>query len=131
MTKDKFTDGNQRYLRDTQYRDPSRLTARADLHAKYGTADVRWFPWMAGQIGWPSEGVILEVGCGPGWLWSEAASQLPSGLRLTLTDLSAGMVDAAFNRVSGLFEMTAGSVADGSFDMAKEVGIFVARDPYQ
>jgi ubiquinone/menaquinone biosynthesis C-methylase UbiE len=86
---------------------------------------------MAGQIGWPSEGVILEVGCGPGWLWSEAASQLPSGLRLTLTDLSAGMVDAAFNRVSGLFEMTAGSVADGSFDMAKEVGIFVARDPYQ
>jgi SAM-dependent methyltransferase len=29
-----------------------------------------------------------------------------------LTDLSAGMVDAAIDRVSGLFEMTAGSEAD-------------------
>jgi SAM-dependent methyltransferase len=112
VKKDKFTDGDQSYLRDAQYRDPSRLTARADLHAKYGTAEMRWFPWMAGQIEWPTDGEILEVGCGPGWLWSEAASQLPIGLRLTLTDLSAGMVDAALDRVSGVFEVTAGCEAD-------------------
>ena len=112
VTKDKFTGGDQSYLRQAQYRDPSRLTARADLHAKYGTAELRWFPWMANQIDWPTDGDILEVGCGPGWLWSENATQLPSGLRLTLTDLSAGMVDVALDRVSRVFATTAGCEAD-------------------
>jgi ubiquinone/menaquinone biosynthesis C-methylase UbiE len=112
VTKDKFTGGDQNYLRETQYRDPSRLTARADLHAKYGTAEVRWFPWMAGQIEWPTDGEILEVGCGPGWLWTETASQLPNRLRLVLTDLSAGMVQAALDRVSRVFATTTGCEAD-------------------
>ena len=112
VMRDKFTGGDQKYLRCDQYRDPTKLAARADLHAKYGTANVRWFPWVAGQIDWPFYGDILEVGCGPGWMWEEAASQLPSELRLTLTDLSAGMVDVALDRASTVFETVQGCEVD-------------------
>jgi ubiquinone/menaquinone biosynthesis C-methylase UbiE len=83
------------YLRRVQYRDGSRLAARAQLHVKYGTAAVAWNPWLASQIDWPRRGRVLEVGCGPGWLWVEAAAHLRPDLDLTLTDLSDGMVAEA------------------------------------
>jgi SAM-dependent methyltransferase len=100
--RDPFVGGDQAYLRDVQYRDPGNLTARANLHIRYGTASVPWFDWLVSQIDWPTEGEVLEVGCGPGWLWAEAARSLPPGLRLTLTDLSPGMVAEAHERVGSL-----------------------------
>lgn len=104
--QDKFAARDQRYLREVQYGDPAKLTARADLHIKYHTAPVAWFPWVVAQLDWPPEADVLEVGCGPGWLWAEAAAELPAGLRLTLTDLSPGMVEVARARVRRLpFEL--------------------------
>ena len=100
--RDAFAGGDQAYLRHVQYRDSSRLAARASLHVKYGTARVAWFPWVATQIAWPVGARVLEVGCGAGWLWAEASAHLPSGLYLTLTDLSPGMVAEAVARVGGL-----------------------------
>jgi SAM-dependent methyltransferase len=82
------------YLRDKQYKDPSNLNARIALHARYARAEVPWYPWLAGVIAWPEQGDVLEVGCGPGLLWASIAPLLPR-LRLTLTDLSDGMLDAA------------------------------------
>lgn len=86
------------YLRDVQYKDPTKLTARADLHAKYSTAAVAWPPWVLAQIEWAAVHDVLDVGCGPGWLW-DGDSDLPAGLRLTLTDLSPGMVESARRRI--------------------------------
>ena len=43
---------------------------------------------------------MLEVGCGPGWLW--AAPDFLPDLSLTLTDVSDGMVAEALARVAGL-----------------------------
>ena len=83
------------YLRRVQYRDGSRLAARAQLHVKYGTAPVAWNPWLAAQVAWPRRGRVLEVGCGPGWFWAEATAHLRPDLDLTLTDLSDGMVAEA------------------------------------
>jgi SAM-dependent methyltransferase len=104
----------QAYLREVQYRDSSRLAARARLHVKYGTAPVAWFPWLATQVGWPPRGRVLEAGCGAGWMWAEAAARLPAGLDLTLTDVSPGMVTEAVERVGSLgrYARTAGRVAD-------------------
>ncbi len=104
----------QAYLRDVQYRDSSRLAARARLHVKYGTASVAWFPWLATQVDWRPEARVLEVGCGAGWMWAEAAARLPSDLDLTLTDLSSGMVSEAIERVGSLgrYRHSSGRVAD-------------------
>ena len=82
------------YLRDKQYRDPTNLNARIALHARFARADEPWYPWLAGRVDWPEDGEVLEVGCGPGLLWTSIAPLLPR-FRLTLTDLSAGMLDAA------------------------------------
>ena len=125
---DAFAGGDQAYLRDVQYRDSTRLAARASLHVKYGTARTAWFPWVATQIDWPVGARVLEVGCGAGWLWAEASAHLPGGLHLTLTDLSAGMVAEAVGRVAGLgrHRRVDGRIADAqalpfaadSFDIA-------------
>ncbi len=99
---DRFAGGDQKYLREVQYLDSANLTARANLHVKYGTAREAWFPWLAAQIDWPAAGEVLEVGCGPGWMWTQAAEDLSPGLRLMLTDLSAGMAEDALTRATAL-----------------------------
>jgi SAM-dependent methyltransferase len=89
------------YLREHQYKDPGNLNARIALHAKYSRADVPWFAWLVGQVDWQEDGRVLEVGCGTGLLWVSTADLLPR-LRLTLTDLSEGMVQAAVAAVAPL-----------------------------
>jgi SAM-dependent methyltransferase len=99
VSGDELGGRDQDYLRDVQYKDPTHLSARADLHTKYSSAPVAWVPWVKQQIDWPAGGDVLEVGCGPGWLWADGAG-LPAGLRLTLTDLSPGMVEVARQRAA-------------------------------
>ncbi len=89
------------YLRNRQYKDPANLNARIALHSKHTRAEMPWFDWLVGQVAWPEDGQVLEVGCGTGLLWISAAPLLPH-LRLTLTDLSEGMVAAASDAVTGL-----------------------------
>lgn len=84
------------YLRDIQYRDSSKLAARASLHEKYGRDD--WMPWIAAQRTWRAGEAVLEVGCGAGWFWEKAAGALPPDLAITLCDLSPGMVAEATAR---------------------------------
>jgi SAM-dependent methyltransferase len=89
------------YLREHQYKDPTNLNARIALHVKYSRADEPWYRWLAARIGWPEGAEVLEVGCGSGALWVNIAPLLPH-LRLTLTDLSDGMVAAAAEAVASL-----------------------------
>ncbi|HET6950451.1 MAG TPA: methyltransferase domain-containing protein, partial [Acidimicrobiales bacterium] len=114
MAWGKFAGGDQCYLRDEQYRDATRLAARANLHVRYRTATVPWFRWLAAQVAWPAGGDVLEVGCGPGWLWVQGGDLLPAALRLTLTDLSPGMVAEAVERVraAGRYAAVEGRTAD-------------------
>jgi SAM-dependent methyltransferase len=82
------------YLREYQYKDPSNLNARIALHAKYSQSDEPWYEWLIGRLDWVPGTRVLEVGCGSGALWSNVAPLLPQ-IRLTLTDVSQGMVEAA------------------------------------
>jgi SAM-dependent methyltransferase len=118
---------DKEYLRESQYKDPTNLNARIALHTKYTRADEPWYPWLAGRIEWPEGAEVLEVGCGSGALWAGVAPFLPD-LRLTLTDLSEGMVAAAERAVEPLtnVELTETCAcdvqelpfADGAFDVA-------------
>jgi SAM-dependent methyltransferase len=112
--RSRFAGGDQVYLRDVQYRDATRLANRANLHARYSTADTPWPDWVSGWYGLDTSMDVLEAGCGAGWIWAETATPIPSGIALTLTDLSPGMVDDAVQRgrATGRFERVDGHAAD-------------------
>lgn len=108
---------NQDYLLSKQYRDSRKLEARANLHRKYGRADgPNWFVWIAEHARLSQGARVLDIGCGPGWLWDEGRSAFPAGLELTLADLSPGMVEKAVERARGTghYADVEGHVADTS-----------------
>lgn len=78
-----------------QYRDSANLGARAALHERYSTNPHPWFRWVFDQLDLPDDARMLELGCGPGTFWIENLNRVPDGWRVTLTDLSAGMLEEA------------------------------------
>jgi ubiquinone/menaquinone biosynthesis C-methylase UbiE len=70
--------------------------------------------------------VILEIGCGPGYLWLKNRDRLDAGWDITLSDFSPGMLKASRKNLgltSFLLKFAvidAGSIAlpDGSVDVA-------------
>jgi SAM-dependent methyltransferase len=113
VTRDEGLGIDPDYLREHQYKDPQNLNARIALHARYTKADEPWYAWLARRLVWPEDGDVLEVGCGSGALWVQIAPLLPR-LRLTLTDLSDGMVAAAAAAVAALpsIELAAARTSD-------------------
>jgi len=94
----KFTD--PQYLKTDQYRDSTNLDARVVIHERFSTNSYGWFHWIFDTLTkLPERAVILELGCGPGYLWSHCVNRIPSGWRITLSDLSPGMVDAAWRNL--------------------------------
>jgi ubiquinone/menaquinone biosynthesis C-methylase UbiE len=90
----RFTD--QQYLKTDQYKDSSNLDARVEIHRRFSTNPNGWFNWFFDRLlKLPEEARILELGCGPGYLWKECSSRIPIGWDITLSDLSPGMLDAA------------------------------------
>ena len=94
----KFTD--QQYLKTEQYRDSSNLDARAAIHMRFSTNLYGWFNWFFDHLlKLPENAKILELGCGPAYLWKECSSRIPTGWKITLSDLSSGMLDAAWRNL--------------------------------
>ncbi len=105
------------YLLSRQYRDSKKLEARANLHSRYGRGGGgNWFEWIARHAGLPVGAAVLDIGCGPGWLWEQGKDVFPSGLALTLADFSPGMVADAVKaaEAAGRYGKVEGVVADAS-----------------
>src|SRR5664279_14075 len=81
------------YLKNDQYKDASRLSARARLHSDYNRNPQGWFQWMFDLYDLPPNARILELGAGAGWLWASNARRIPTGWTITLSDFSSGMLD--------------------------------------
>lgn len=115
---------NQSYLRVDQYKDATKFNARVDLHKRFSTNKQGWLRWVFEQFALPPECSILEIGCGPGYLWQDNAQRIPPGWQVTLTDFSSGMLDEARRSLAGsqhrfAFEVADAQAlpfADGSFD---------------
>jgi ubiquinone/menaquinone biosynthesis C-methylase UbiE len=94
----KFTD--QQYLKTDQYRDSSNLDARVVIHQRFSTNSYGWFKWVFDVVAKsPGNARILELGCGPGYLWKENISRIPATWNIILSDLSSGMLDAAWRNL--------------------------------
>ncbi len=94
----KFTD--QQYLKTDQYKDSSNLDARVNIHARFSTNPYGWFNWVFDAISkLPADAKILELGSGPAHLWMECSSRIPAGWDITLSDLSAGMLDSTWRNL--------------------------------
>ena len=63
-----------KYLKDEQYKDASKLAARARLHGNYSRNPYSWFKWQFDLYQLPTNAHILELGAGAGWLWANNAS---------------------------------------------------------
>lgn len=102
------------YLRTVQYRDSAELAKRANLHVRYRTAAISVFELFGSLVPWAAGDRILDVGGGAGWLWESVARELPQGIHLTTTDLSAGMVAEAVPRAraTGAYRNVDGRVCD-------------------
>src|SRR5262245_54947342 len=80
----------------TQYKDSTNLNARAAIYrfaggSGFGPGHV--FSQMLATI--PADADVLEVGCGPGWLWRSNLSRVPPSWRILATDLTPGMTGEA------------------------------------
>src|ERR1044071_7615624 len=94
----KFSD--QQYLKSDQYRDSSNLDARVVIHQRFSTNSYGWFRWVFDTLlRLPARTKILELGSGHGLLWKENVSRIPAEWDLTLSDLSSGMLDAAWRNL--------------------------------
>jgi ubiquinone/menaquinone biosynthesis C-methylase UbiE len=94
----RFTD--QQYLKTDQYRDASNLNARAVIHQRFSTNSYGWFKWVFDTLTkLPADARILELACGHGLLWKENIERIPAGWKITLSDVSSGMLDAAWRNL--------------------------------
>jgi ubiquinone/menaquinone biosynthesis C-methylase UbiE len=82
-------------LLEHQYGTTDKLRARITLHERFSTSAQRWPDWVFEHYAFPEDADVLEVGCGDGSIWLQNLDRIPTGWRLTLTDMSGGMVGAA------------------------------------
>jgi ubiquinone/menaquinone biosynthesis C-methylase UbiE len=86
---------NSNYLKTQQYAHSGNLAARIRLHEQFSTNKVSIQQWEFDRILKlvAPEAQILEVGCGRGDLWKQNVDRIPEGWNVTLSDLSAGMLE--------------------------------------
>jgi SAM-dependent methyltransferase len=105
-----------------QYATDANLRARIDLHQRFSTAKEDWHRWLFDRVAPPAGARILEVGCGPAEFWKQNLERIDASWKLTLTDLSPRMVEAARAALGDRAEYVFADVeelpfADESFDV--------------
>lgn len=85
-----------------QYASAEKLDIRIELHRKYSLNQEPFGDWILSHYGLEPGMKVLELGCGTGNMWQDAARWLPAEASLILTDFSEGMLDTARQTVPPL-----------------------------
>ncbi len=80
---------------EKQYQTARNLNTRISIHEKYSTNHQPFGDWIMSHYEIKPCCRILELGCGTGEMWKGKLPLLDGGSHLTLTDFSAGMLEAA------------------------------------
>jgi len=83
-----------------KYRNSINIDARIELHDRFSENPYGWHRWVFDNIQFPLGGSLLELGCGPGYLWTANLDRLPETIDVTLSDQSIGMVFEVRSRLS-------------------------------
>jgi SAM-dependent methyltransferase len=101
---------------EEQYRTTTNLRARIALHRRFSTSPLSYPRWVFDGYDFGDDADVLEVGCGDAMIWRENRDRIPDGWRLTLTDLSDGMVGAARDALGDRARYGVADVAELPFD---------------
>ncbi len=96
----KFDAINQDYLLNEQYKDAFNFNTRLHTIQRLSTQPVDWYPWIFGLMKKTPRSRVLELGCGPGYLWQKNLDHIPPTWEVTLSDFSPGMLKEAQNNLS-------------------------------
>jgi len=99
------------FLKSNQYHSAVNINKRIALHEQFNTNPTSWPDWIFRHLAVEEEQKILAVGCGNAAQWRENTPKFPTSVRITLMDLSIGMlVDACDHLPDGekRFRMTTG-----------------------
>ncbi|MBW6410548.1 MerR family transcriptional regulator [Clostridium weizhouense] len=77
-----------------QYKSDKNLNLRSNLYS-YNINKIDWDEWCFDQMEFPKNARILELGCGPGKLWSKNSKKIDKRLNITLSDFSKNMLKIA------------------------------------
>lgn len=109
MSKHEFTDPmiehrnlNRSYINEgesvkEQYATANNFNARVELSRRFSTNQYGWTRWIFDQIEFPNNSRVLELGCGPAYLWRGNLYRVPKDANITLSDFSEGMLKEAKN----------------------------------
>jgi ubiquinone/menaquinone biosynthesis C-methylase UbiE/DNA-binding transcriptional MerR regulator len=78
-----------------QYKNSANLSARISLHDLFSTNKYGWHKWFYDQLGLCEDMTVLELGCGNASLWLRNVDRIPRNCKITLTDISEGMLEDA------------------------------------
>ncbi len=93
---------NQHYLLTQQYNNAQKLEARINIHERFSINTYDWQRWVFDHFKMPSQGNVLEIGCGPGMLWLKNADRIPEQWNIILSDFSEGMLQEAQNNLRNI-----------------------------
>lgn len=85
-----------------QYGTDSNLQSHIRVKRLFSTGKQGWADFLLESFCLKSNQRILELGCGNAVFWKSASSKIPTGIKLTLSDFSPGMIESAKSNTSGL-----------------------------
>ncbi|MEW9701720.1 methyltransferase domain-containing protein [Paenibacillus sp. SI8] len=84
-----------------QYHTATRLQTRIQLYDKFSVNQMGWHRWLFEYLIQLPGCNVLELGCGDGALWSRNLDRIPPNWRITISDISNGMLEEARRNLAG------------------------------